>query len=48
MEVGVHLPQIDVLDGHLSSQRIVEPVAAARACGAIALSANDHFAFPVP
>jgi alkanesulfonate monooxygenase SsuD/methylene tetrahydromethanopterin reductase-like flavin-dependent oxidoreductase (luciferase family) len=48
MEVGVHLPQIDVLDGHLSSQRIVETVAAARACGAIALSANDHFAFPVP
>jgi hypothetical protein len=44
----VHLPQIDVLDGHLSRQRIVDTVAAARACGAVALSANDHFAFPVP
>ena len=48
MEVGVHLPQIDVLGGHLSSQRIVDTVAAARRYGAVALSANDHFAFPVP
>jgi alkanesulfonate monooxygenase SsuD/methylene tetrahydromethanopterin reductase-like flavin-dependent oxidoreductase (luciferase family) len=48
MEVGVHLPQIDVLGGHLSSKRIVETVAAARGSGAVALSANDHFAFAVP
>lgn len=46
--MGVHLPQIDVLGARLSSKRIVETVAAARACGAVALSANDHFAFSVP
>src|SRR5512133_478613 len=48
MEMGVHLPQIDLLGGQLSGRRIVETVAAARACGAVALSANDHFAFSVP
>jgi alkanesulfonate monooxygenase SsuD/methylene tetrahydromethanopterin reductase-like flavin-dependent oxidoreductase (luciferase family) len=48
MAVGVHLPQIDVLGGHLSGRRIVETVTAARAYGAVALSANDHFAFSVP
>ena len=48
MEVGVHLPQIDVFGGHLSGSRIVETVAAAHVCGAVALSANDHFAFSVP
>jgi alkanesulfonate monooxygenase SsuD/methylene tetrahydromethanopterin reductase-like flavin-dependent oxidoreductase (luciferase family) len=48
MEMGVHLPQIDLLGGQLSGRRIVETVAAARSCSAVALSANDHFAFSVP
>ena len=48
MEVGVHLPQLAVLDSRLSSRRIAETVAAARSCGAVALSANDHFAFSRP
>lgn len=48
MEAGVHLPQIDLMGEGLSSRRLFEAVDAARDAGFVALSANDHFVFPVP
>ncbi|HEY5980275.1 MAG TPA: LLM class flavin-dependent oxidoreductase [Microlunatus sp.] len=48
MEVGVHLPQIGIFGGLPSRREVLATVEAAVACGAVALSANDHFAFPVP
>ena len=48
MEVGVHLPQIGIFGGLPSRRELLATVEAAVSCGAVALSANDHFAFPVP
>lgn len=48
MEVGVHLPRIDLMGEGLSSLRMFEVVDAARDGGFVAVSANDHFVFPVP
>lgn len=48
MEAGVHLPQIDLMGEGLSSLRMFEVVDAARDAGFVAVSANDHFVFPVP
>ena len=48
MEAGVHLPQIDLMGDGLSSVRMFGVVDAARDGGFVALSANDHFVFPVP
>ncbi len=48
MEAGVHLPQIDLMGEGLSSMRVFGVVDAARDGGFVAVSANDHFVFPVP
>jgi alkanesulfonate monooxygenase SsuD/methylene tetrahydromethanopterin reductase-like flavin-dependent oxidoreductase (luciferase family) len=48
MEAGVHLPQIDLMGDGLSAVRLFSVVDAARDGGFVAVSANDHFVFPVP
>jgi len=48
MEAGAHLPQIDLMGEGLSARRAFEVVDAARDGGFVAVSANDHFVFPVP
>jgi alkanesulfonate monooxygenase SsuD/methylene tetrahydromethanopterin reductase-like flavin-dependent oxidoreductase (luciferase family) len=47
MDAGVHLPLIDFGGEGFSHRRLVETVNAARECGFAAVSANDHFLFPV-
>lgn len=44
----MHLPQIDLMGEGLSSVRTFGVVDAARDGGFVAVSANDHFVFPVP
>jgi alkanesulfonate monooxygenase SsuD/methylene tetrahydromethanopterin reductase-like flavin-dependent oxidoreductase (luciferase family) len=48
MDAGVHLPLIDFSGEGFSHRRLAETVDAARECGFAAVSANDHFLFPVP
>ncbi len=48
MDAGVHLPLIDFGGEGFSYRRLADTVDAARACGFAAVSANDHFVFPVP
>lgn len=48
VEAGVHLPQVDFAGEGLSLRRLIDAVNAARACGFVVVSANDHFFFPVP
>ena len=48
MDAGIHLPLIDFGGGGFSYRRLAETVNAARECGFAAVSANDHFLFPVP
>ncbi|HEY0817022.1 MAG TPA: LLM class flavin-dependent oxidoreductase [Pseudonocardia sp.] len=48
MEAGVHLPQIDLMGEGLSATRAFGAVDAARDADFVAVSANDHFVFPVP
>ena len=43
MQVGVHLPQVDLDGSGLSAGRLTSLVTAARNLGYAALSANDHF-----
>ena len=47
MDAGVHLPLIDFGGEGFSHHRLAETVNAARECGFAAVSANDHFLFPV-
>jgi alkanesulfonate monooxygenase SsuD/methylene tetrahydromethanopterin reductase-like flavin-dependent oxidoreductase (luciferase family) len=48
MDAGIHLPLIDFGGEGFSYRRLAETVDAARECGFGAVSANDHFLFPVP
>jgi alkanesulfonate monooxygenase SsuD/methylene tetrahydromethanopterin reductase-like flavin-dependent oxidoreductase (luciferase family) len=48
MEAGVHLPQIDFSGEGQPARRLSETVEAARQCGFVAVSANDHFVFGRP
>jgi alkanesulfonate monooxygenase SsuD/methylene tetrahydromethanopterin reductase-like flavin-dependent oxidoreductase (luciferase family) len=48
MDAGVHLPLIDFGGEGFSYRRLTETVDAARECEFAAVSANDHFLFPVP
>ena len=48
MDAGLHLPQIDLMGDGLSLSRTLGAVDAARASDFVAVSANDHFVFPVP
>jgi len=48
MDAGVHLPLVDFGGEGFSHRRLAETVDAARECGFAAVSANDHFLFPVP
>lgn len=48
MEVGTHLPQLDLGLAPLSVERLAAVVDAARDLGFAAVSANDHFTFPSP
>ena len=48
MDAGVHLPLIDFGGEGFSYRRLADTVDAARECGFAAVSANDHFVFPVP
>jgi alkanesulfonate monooxygenase SsuD/methylene tetrahydromethanopterin reductase-like flavin-dependent oxidoreductase (luciferase family) len=48
MQVGVHLPQVDLDGSGLSAERLTSVVTAARNLGYAALSANDHFDFAAP
>jgi alkanesulfonate monooxygenase SsuD/methylene tetrahydromethanopterin reductase-like flavin-dependent oxidoreductase (luciferase family) len=48
MDAGVHLPLIDFDSEGFSHRRLAGTVNAARECGFAAVSANDHFLFPVP
>lgn len=48
MELGVHLPLMELGDEGLSLARLTRTVDAARECGFAALSANDHFLFQTP
>jgi alkanesulfonate monooxygenase SsuD/methylene tetrahydromethanopterin reductase-like flavin-dependent oxidoreductase (luciferase family) len=48
MEAGVHLPQLDIAGEGLSYRRLADTVDAARECGFVAISANDHFIFGAP
>ena len=48
MEAGVHLPLIDFGGEGFSYRRLAETVDAARECGFLAVSANDHFLFSRP
>ena len=48
MDAGVHLPQIDITGDGLTSDRLLRVAGHARACGFVAVSANDHFQFGKP
>jgi alkanesulfonate monooxygenase SsuD/methylene tetrahydromethanopterin reductase-like flavin-dependent oxidoreductase (luciferase family) len=48
MDLGVHLPLMQLGHEAISSKRLVEVVDAARECGFAAVSANDHFVFTTP
>jgi len=48
VELGVHLPLIQLGDERLSLQRLAATVDAARDCGFAAVSANDHLVFQTP
>ena len=48
MEIGVHLPQLALAGGALSSGRLQAAAQAARRLGCRAVSANDHFDFAEP
>jgi alkanesulfonate monooxygenase SsuD/methylene tetrahydromethanopterin reductase-like flavin-dependent oxidoreductase (luciferase family) len=48
MEAGLHLPQLELFDEGLSHRRLTDAVDAARECGFVAVSANDHFLFGAP
>jgi alkanesulfonate monooxygenase SsuD/methylene tetrahydromethanopterin reductase-like flavin-dependent oxidoreductase (luciferase family) len=48
MDLGVHLPLMQLGDEPLSLARLQGTVDAARECGFAAVSANDHFVFQAP
>ena len=48
MELGIHLPLIEVGDEGQSLARLTRAVDAARECGFAAVCANDHFVFRAP
>jgi alkanesulfonate monooxygenase SsuD/methylene tetrahydromethanopterin reductase-like flavin-dependent oxidoreductase (luciferase family) len=48
VELGVHLPIVDLGDGEPSFGRLRDTAAAARDCGFAAVSANDHLVFARP
>ena len=48
MQAGLHLPQVDLTGDGLSYRRLVGAVDAARDCGFVAVSANDHLFFDAP
>src|SRR3954447_15653537 len=48
MELGVHLPLMDFGGQELSLGRLTRAVDAARDCGLVAVSANDHLLFQTP
>ena len=48
MELGVHLPLMQLDPEPLSPQRLGAAVDAARDCGFAAVAANDHFVFAAP
>ena len=48
MEIGVHLPQLDLDGSGLSLQRLRNTVDTARSLGFAAVSANDHLDFAAP
>jgi len=48
MDLGLHLPLMQLGDEGLSRARLESSVDAARKCGFAAVSANDHFVFSTP
>jgi len=48
MDLGIHLPLMEFGDEGLSRGRLERSVDAARECGFVAVSANDHFVFSTP
>jgi alkanesulfonate monooxygenase SsuD/methylene tetrahydromethanopterin reductase-like flavin-dependent oxidoreductase (luciferase family) len=48
MDLGVHLPLMQIGEAPLSLRRLGEAVDAARDCGFAAVSANDHLVFRTP
>jgi alkanesulfonate monooxygenase SsuD/methylene tetrahydromethanopterin reductase-like flavin-dependent oxidoreductase (luciferase family) len=48
MDLGVHLPLMQLGHEALSPKRLVDVVDAARKCGFAAVAANDHFVFATP
>lgn len=48
MDVGVHLPLMQLGDDEISPKRLSEAVDAARGRDFAAVSANDHFVFSTP
>jgi alkanesulfonate monooxygenase SsuD/methylene tetrahydromethanopterin reductase-like flavin-dependent oxidoreductase (luciferase family) len=48
LELGVHLPLMEFGDEGQSLARLARTVDAARECGFVAISANDHFLFQTP
>src|SRR4051812_31185464 len=48
MDLGVHLPLMQLGEEPLSLARLQGTVDAARECGFAAVSANDHFVFQAP
>src|SRR5215831_832871 len=48
MDLGIHLPLMQLGDERLSLGRLEQAVDAARDCGFAAVSANDHFVFSTP
>ena len=48
MELGVHLPLMQLGDDALSLPRLEATVDAARDCGFAAITANDHLVFQTP
>jgi alkanesulfonate monooxygenase SsuD/methylene tetrahydromethanopterin reductase-like flavin-dependent oxidoreductase (luciferase family) len=48
VELGVHLPLMQLGEAPLSLERLQDTVDAARECGFAAVSANDHFVFQAP
>jgi alkanesulfonate monooxygenase SsuD/methylene tetrahydromethanopterin reductase-like flavin-dependent oxidoreductase (luciferase family) len=48
VEIGVHLPQVDILGEGLTSTRLLRVVETARRLEFVAVAANDHFTFARP
>jgi alkanesulfonate monooxygenase SsuD/methylene tetrahydromethanopterin reductase-like flavin-dependent oxidoreductase (luciferase family) len=48
VDLGVHLPLVQLGEERLSLERLGRTVDAARECGFAAVSANDHFVFQTP